>query len=116
MNTSCIRMLGVALCFAVCGAAFAQDANPIQITNAVFQEVEVTAADGTVTSTLETAKNVVPGGEVIYQIDFRNTGDQPVNAVAIDNPLPEELVFSGAEVALPAVSVDCGPKFGIVRA
>src|SRR3546814_2792089 len=55
---------------------------------------------------------LVRSGDVIYQIDFRNTGGLPVTDVVIDNPLPEAVVFSGVEVAPTAVSVDGRQTFG----
>lgn len=112
MTTSGIRMLGLALCVAVCGVAFAQDASPIQITNAVFQEVEVKAADGTTSKKLVPAAKVIPGGEVVYEITYRNSGTEPATDLAIDNPLPKEVVYVGASVEPATVSVDGGENFG----
>src|SRR5690606_1178987 len=112
MKISGIRLLGAMLCIAVSGVAAAQDASPIQISNAVFQEVEVKADDGSVSTRLVPAAKVVPGGEVVYRLEYRNNGDQPATNVNIDNPLSAELVFVSADTAPTAVSVDGGESFG----
>ena len=118
MKISGIRLLGATLCLAVSGAALAQDASqaqssPIQITNTVFQEVDVTAADGTVGKKLVPAAKVVPGGEVMYHIDVANDGDAVATDIAINNAVPAGLVLSGdPSPAASEVSVDGGETFG----
>src|SRR5690606_6114135 len=105
MKISGIRLLGAMLCIAVSGVAAAQDASPIQISNAVFQEVEVKADDGSVATKLVPAAKVVPGAEVVYEISYRNNGTEPATDLAIDNPLPKEVVFVDASVQPTTVSV-----------
>lgn len=116
MNTSSIRMLGVALALiagnSFAGIAGAQEPGALKITNAVFQEVEVKAPDGKVTKRLLPAAKVVPGAEVVYEIAYRNDGRQAATDVAINNPLPRELVFVAAERSPTSVSVDGGETFG----
>lgn len=112
MKISGIRLLGFALGLAVSGVVFAQDASPIQITSAVFQEVEVKAADGAVSKKLVPATAVVPGGEVVYEITYQNSGDDTATDVVIDNPLPEELSYVGSSVPVDAFSIDGGKTFG----
>jgi uncharacterized repeat protein (TIGR01451 family) len=113
MKISGIRLLGAMLCIAVSGVAAAQDASPIQISNAVFQEVEVKADDGSISTKLVPAAKVVPGGEVVYHIDIVNNGAEAATDVAIDNPVPSGLVLSSdPKPAASAVSVDGGETFG----
>lgn len=112
MKISGIRLLGAMLCIAVSGVAAAQGASPIQISNAVFQEVEVKADDGSVATKLVPAAKVVPGAEVVYEISYRNNGTEPATDLAIDNPLPKEVVFVDASVQPTTVSVDGGENFG----
>lgn len=104
--------LGVLAGVSVCGAAIAQAAAPIAVTNAVYQEVDVKAPDGKTTKQRVPAVKVVPGGEVLYQISYRNNGSQAATDVAINNPLPKELVFLGAQDDPSAVSVDGGQTYG----
>ena len=105
--------LGVAVLVCV-GAAHA--AGPLQITNAVYQEVEVRAPDGSVTHKRVVAERVVPGGEVIYEISYENTGTEPATEIAIDNPLPAEVAFVDAATEPTVVSVDGGQTFGELEA
>ena len=115
MNTSSIRMLGMALCVAVCGIAYAQgatQASAVQITNAVFQEVD-DAAKGDFVKKLVPAKTVVPGDAVVYVISFSNKGKDAATDVVIDNPIPGELVFvDDSKTPATSVSVDNGKTFG----
>jgi uncharacterized repeat protein (TIGR01451 family) len=93
--------------------AFAQAApTPVQFTNSVYQEVEVKAADGTVTKKLVPAAHAAPGDEVIYEIAYRNDGKETATDIAIDNPLPDEVTFVSAPLPPSAVSVDGGKRFG----
>lgn len=92
--------------------AFAQAGSPIHIDSSAYQEVEVTAADGTTSIKLEPAASIAPGGVVVYEIKYRNNGTQAATNVAINNPVAEELVFLEASVAPSAVSVDGGAHFG----
>lgn len=113
MKISGIRLLGMTLCLAVSGVAAAQDASPIQITNTVFQEVEIKAADGTTSTKLVPAAKVVPGGEVVYHIDVVNNGAAAATDVAINNAVPTGLVLSNdPKPAASVVSVDGGETFG----
>ena len=105
--------LGVLFGVCVAGNAFAQAASPIQITNSVFQEVEVKAADGKTSKKLVPADKVVPGGEVIYRIDVTNTGKAAASDVAINNPVPAGIEVSDDTQSPPtAVSVDGGKTYG----
>ena len=121
MNTSGIRMLGLGLALLVghslAGVAHAQEAGALKITNAVFQEVEVKAADGKVTRKLVPATKVVPGGEVVYEINYDNTGKAPATDVAITNPVPPQLTFVDVEgTPVTSVSVDGGRTYGTLTA
>lgn len=108
-----IRLAGWALC-AIAGAsafgAHAQDA--LSLSNAVYQDVQVKAPDGKISVKRIPAAKVVPGGEVVYEIQYANTSKQVVTDVAIDNPVPAQLSFVDVEgTPLTAVSVDGGKTF-----
>lgn len=111
-SKSCWALFALSGAFA-CGAAFAQATSPIEITNAVYQQVEVKAADGKITTKLVPAARVVPGGEVVYEIDYGNNGTQAATDVVINNAVPKDLELVG-EGATPAtvVSVDGGATYG----
>lgn len=117
MKTSLSRMWVWMLCIlaVVCatGSAFAQAGGGIVLTTNVYQDVQVKGPDGTVTTKRLPAKTVVPGGEVIYEIGYENTGKAVATDVAINNPLQPELVFVAVEgTPATAVSVDGGKTFG----
>lgn len=95
-------------------AGVANAAGKLEVTNAVFQEIEVKAEDGRVERRQVPATRVIPGTEVIYVISYRNAGDGPVANVAITNPVPAELryVDSAGPVQVSEVSVDAGETYG----
>jgi uncharacterized repeat protein (TIGR01451 family) len=102
------------LLLAVAPAVAAQDT--LELRNAVFQEVDVKAADGTMHKERVPAAKVVPGTEVIYVITYHNAGKQPAAEVVITNPIPAELAYRpeaepGPNMA-PEVSVDSGKSWG----
>ena len=110
-----IRLLVAAcLLLAVVPAAAAQDT--LELKNAVFQEVDVKAADGTTHKERVPAATVVPGTEVIYVITYHNVGKQPAADVVITNPIPAELAYrpepQPGPSAAPEVSVDAGKSWG----
>jgi uncharacterized repeat protein (TIGR01451 family) len=92
----------------------AQAAGGVQLSNQVFQEIEVVGADGKPEHKTVPAATVVPGTEVFYVITFRNTGDKPADNVAITNPVPAELEYLSVLGPAPMnqVSVDGGKQYG----
>src|SRR5687768_6325667 len=68
--------LGAAVLLACAGIA--QAAGQLALDGAVYQEVEVRTPEGEVVTRRVPAAKVVPGGEVVYEISFSNTGDAPV--------------------------------------
>lgn len=104
--------------FLVAGASLwlgaAQAAGGLQLSNEVFQEIEVTGADGKPERQIVPAATVVPGTEVFYVITYRNAGDQPAEKVAITNPVPAGLEYVAVRGPAPAnqVSVDGGKQYG----
>lgn len=109
------KPLGLALAvsaFLWLGSAHA--AGGLQLSNQVFQEIEIMGADGKPERKSVPAATVVPGTEVFYVITYRNTGDQPADNVAITNPVPAELEYVSVLGPAPAnqVSVDGGRQYG----
>lgn len=111
-----LRSLAPTLCLiaglAAFGSGLAQDGG-LEITNTAYQEVEVKADDGTVTTRLVPAARVVPGDEVVFEIAYVNTGSEAATDIAIDNPVPPQVSYQGAAgTPVTAVSVDGGESFG----
>jgi len=108
-------VLGAVVGVCVAGHAFAQAAaeGQLKLTNAVYQEVQVTGADGKVTRKLVPATRVAPGGEVIYEIEYANGGKRVATDVVISNPLPNELLFEDdSKTPATDMSVDHGKTYG----
>lgn len=119
-TTGQLRKLGAALCLiaglTAFGSAFAQEKS-VNIDNAVYQEIEVVRPDGTVEIKRAPATKVVPGDTVIYEITYRNSGDQPATDVVVGIPVPAELVFiDDGETPVSALSVDGGEHYGALAA
>ena len=109
--------LAVLFCF-LSGLAFAAD--KLILTNAVFQEIEVTDEQGKKEIKQMPALTALPGSELIYVITYKNPGDKPVEDVIINNPLAKELLYkeksAQGENANVFVSVDGGKKYGDLAA
>ena len=112
MVTNSLRLALAASALLCFGAAHA--AGGLQLSNQVFQEIEVVGADGKPEHQTVPAAMVVPGTEVFYVITYRNTGDKPADKVAITNPVPAELEYVSVLGPAPAnqVSVDGGKQYG----
>lgn len=92
----------------------AHAAGGVQLSNQVFQEIEVVGPDGKIVHRTIPAAMVVPGTEVFYVVTYRNTGDKPADSVAITNPVPADLEFVSVVGPAPQnqVSVDGGRQYG----
>jgi uncharacterized repeat protein (TIGR01451 family) len=105
-----------AACLLLAGPRPALAADTLELRNAVFQELDVKAADGTTHKERVPAAKVVPGTEVIYVITYHNVGKQPAADVVITNPIPDELAYrpeaGPGPNAAPEVSVDSGKTWG----
>lgn len=84
----------------------------VQLKSEVLVERRVTGPDGTVTTTYEPPKTVVPGDRVRIVLDYVNAGDAPATQFTVTNPLPAAVAFSGAVTAGAEVSVDGGRSWG----
>lgn len=114
MKTLKLQLAALAALVMATGTAVAQDI--IQVTTEVFQEVEVTGANGKKEKKTQPATKIVPGTEVIYVITYRNAGDKAAEKVVVNNAVPKELTYKGGSAsgrgARFEVSVDGGSKFG----
>ena len=118
MNTTGrFRKLGPALCLiaglAAFGSGFAQDGDALAINTSAYQEIAVKAADGTTSVKRVPASKVVPGGEVVYEISYQNSGSAAATDVVIDNPVPKGLAYVDSDkTPVTEVSVDGGNAYG----
>lgn len=94
-------------------AAHAEDA--IRLTSTAKQEVvEIDAAGNRQVKRID-AKKVVPGDEVIYLIEFENTGAEAAENIVIRNPVPGHTLYKAGSAAGSdtkiSYSIDDGKQF-----
>jgi len=87
----------------------------LELTNQIFQEIEVKGPEGKAEVRTVPAVKVVPGTDVIYVITYRNAGPQPAADVVISSPIPKEMELiadsaSGTGTVVES-SVDSGVTF-----
>jgi uncharacterized repeat protein (TIGR01451 family) len=81
-----------------------------------FREVEQTGKDGKKTKAMVELKKATPGDKVIYVITYHNIGNETVDNVKVDNPVPKGLIYEpgsaqGAGTRFE-VSIDGGHHYG----
>ena len=94
-------------------AAWAEDT--IRLTSMARQEVVETDAAGNRQVKRVAARQVVPGDEVIYVIEFENTGAEAAENIVIQNPVPGYTRYqagsaAGADTDI-SYSIDGGKHF-----
>ncbi len=113
--TAVLYALGIAV-FLCAASTLATAADKLALSNAVFQEIEVTDSDGKKEIKRVPAATVLPGSELIYIITYKNTGDKPAEDVVVNNPLAKEFLYKDqsakGENATVSVSVDGGKHYG----
>jgi len=78
-------------------AAHAEDT--IRLTSTALQEVVETDAAGNRQVKRVAAKKIVPGDEVIYFIEFENTGAEAAENIVIRNPVPGHTRYKAGSAA-----------------
>ncbi len=78
-----------------------------------LEKLSTEAADQVPTKTYVAPETVVPGDRIRVTLAFVNNGATPAAGVNLTNPIPDGLVFDGADDAAGfAVSIDGGATFG----
>ena len=92
-------------------------AGPLTLSSEVKVEKRIAAADGTTRTILAAPGHVVPGDRVVFVLNYRNTGSQPLSNVVLANPVPKNISYRAAAAgsAVPELSVD-GENFGTLGA
>jgi len=95
--------------------AFAQEAGHIELKCLAESEIEVVNEKGEKEILRVKAAKVVPGDEVIYTIYYTAIGQEPVNDIVINNPVPEHMVYKEGsalgDCAEIKFSIDEGKSF-----
>jgi uncharacterized repeat protein (TIGR01451 family) len=107
-----MQMLAYAIAAAM-SAASPVAISPLQVSSSVLVEQRSTARDGTSRVAFKPATRVTPGDRLIFALDYRNTGQQPLAGVVFDNRVPAGLAYRAALPGSiePLLSVD-GKVFG----
>lgn len=96
----------------------AQAQGSFEVQNVAEVEVQVKAADGSVTKKRAPADKVGPGGEVIYTTTYKNISAKPAGNVVIKNPIPANTTLVAAspwgENAEVTYSTDGGQTWAAV--
>jgi len=91
----------------------------LELSTEAFHEVVVVDKGGKTERKREVLKKALPGQEVIYDISYRNKGNQPADRVVVSNPVPAELSYVAGSAAGAGskveVSVDGGTKWGALE-
>lgn len=105
-------LIAVAIASTLAAPAFAA-AGPLVVTSKVLVERRTAAPDGTTRVALAKPTRVVPGDRVVFVLDYRNTGRQPIADIVLANPLPPAIAYRAPRAGSPApeLSVD-GRTFG----
>jgi uncharacterized repeat protein (TIGR01451 family) len=111
MHAGCVTLC--VLC--VASEASGQATSRALVIKAVAEVETVVMQGGREVVKLTTADRVVPGDQVIYTLEIRNTGSTAVHAPTVTNPVPAHMAYvadsatgPGAEVTY---SVDGGRSF-----
>lgn len=84
-----------------------------------FQDVVVKDKAGKVEKKRQKVSTAVPGGEIVYVITYRNSGDKPATGVVVNNAVPANLAYVAGSAegagARAEVSVDGGKAFGTLE-
>lgn len=65
---------------------------------------------------LEPARQVSPGERLIYVVEYRNTGNRPVQGFTVTNPLPRTVRLDETVDGSELVSIDGGRSWGPLSA
>jgi uncharacterized repeat protein (TIGR01451 family) len=88
------RCVALSLLLLAAFNAQAQTAKPcIELNGDQHMEQEYTDAQGKKATRLVALGKVVPGNEVIYTITAKNICDKPATAVAINDDVPEHMIY-----------------------
>ncbi len=100
--------------FALSTPAIAQ-VSLVTTSQAVKKEID---KNGVTRNVLVEPKVVVPGQPLVYTITYKNSGNQPVSNMVINNAVPKNVIFTGfgPQSQQGVVSVDSGKTFGQLAA
>jgi uncharacterized repeat protein (TIGR01451 family) len=87
-------------------------ANDIALTSSVFVEQVKQDPSGKRTTVLAPPTMVTPGDRLLFVLSWQNGGGSPASDFVVTNPIPESVLYAGADGDGAAVSVDGGRSWG----
>ena len=115
MRRAILTTLAILLLTAAAGPVAAQE-DSVEVRSAALVEKTVVNAQGEKQLVRQPASKVLPGEEVIFVNTYANQGQEPADAVTINNPIPEHMTYVGGsatgENTIVTYSVDGGQSFG----
>jgi uncharacterized repeat protein (TIGR01451 family) len=87
-------------------------ANPVSLSSDVFVERVSTDANGKRKVTLEAPKVVIPGDQLVFVLNYRNSSGKAADNFTVTNPLPAAVQLTETADAAAQVSVDGGRNWG----
>ena len=114
MNRKLGNILSTCIALTLLALPMAAWAQPkVAITIKAEKEVTVTA-NGKQVKKKVTAKNFQPGEEIIYTVNYNNTGSEAAKDVKITDPIPAGTTYipgSASEVGVLTFSIDNGKNY-----
>jgi uncharacterized repeat protein (TIGR01451 family) len=98
----------ILLILALIAPSAALAADNIALTSAVFVEKAVTGPNGKPKTVLFAPSVVTPGDQLIFILNYRNTGAAPARDFIVTNPMPEAVSYQGSADSFAQVSIDGG--------
>jgi len=77
----------------------------------MFVERVHTDINGRARRTLASASRAAPGDQIVFVVHWRNEGREPVQGIALTNPVPRGTLLTTADPSMQ-VSVDGGQRWG----
>src|SRR3989344_3259934 len=96
------------------GAALAS--SDVMTKASIFVERIASQAGGARRVRLEPARQESPGERLIYVVEYRNTGNRPVQGFTVTNPLPRTVRLDETVDGSELVSIDGGRSWGPLSA
>jgi uncharacterized repeat protein (TIGR01451 family) len=111
-----IQVMSVALCiFGVASGASGQATSRALVTKVIAEVETIAMQDGRQVVKLVPATRVVPGDQVVYTLEIRNTGSTALHDPTVTNPVPAHMAYVAESATGPGAevnySVDGGRTF-----
>lgn len=96
-----IKSLFLITSISITGSVLAD--NNVAIKSSAMVETIQKDTSGKEIKTLELAKNVIPGQQVVFKNEVNNDGKFPAKDIVITNPIPEHMLFNSAYAPSEAI-------------